>query len=168
MLKGIAAYAGRHHLALLALFLALGGTSFAAGNALLPRNSVGTPQLRNGAVTKTKIANKTLVALNTGPAGGALAGRYPNPTIGAGRVRAATLGPIVAVTETGSITGSGVGGVVATCPAGSVLFGGGGSGGLNGILMNQSKAQGNGWAVNFLNTTSIASTVTAYAYCLAS
>jgi hypothetical protein len=49
--------------ALLALFVALGGTSIAASNALLPNNSVGTKQLRNGAVTKTKINAKTLKAL---------------------------------------------------------------------------------------------------------
>src|SRR5436853_1328790 len=73
MLKGIGVYLGRHHLALLALFVALGGTSLAASNALLPRNSVGTAQLkknsvsaaklRNGAVTKAKIDKSTLVAL---------------------------------------------------------------------------------------------------------
>jgi hypothetical protein len=63
MVRAIAAYARRHHLALLALFVALGGTSVAAGNALLPRNSVGNAQLKNGAVTKTKIAKKTRLAL---------------------------------------------------------------------------------------------------------
>jgi hypothetical protein len=56
-------YVRRHHIALLALFLALGGTSVAATNALLPRNSVGTVQLKNGAVTKKKINKKTVRAL---------------------------------------------------------------------------------------------------------
>jgi hypothetical protein len=68
MLGGIAAYARRHHLALLALFLALGGTSFAAANALAP-NSVGTKQLRKNAVTSSKIRknaiNGTKVASNS-------------------------------------------------------------------------------------------------------
>jgi hypothetical protein len=52
-----------------ALAIALGGTSYAAFR--LPRNSVGTPQLRAGAVTKQKIAKRTLTALkgNRGPAG---------------------------------------------------------------------------------------------------
>jgi hypothetical protein len=40
--------------AYLALFVALGGTSYAAVS--LPRNSVGTAQLRNGAVTAGKLA----------------------------------------------------------------------------------------------------------------
>lgn len=68
VLGGIAAYARRHHLALLALFLALGGTSFAAANALAP-NSVGTKQLRKNAVTSSKIRknaiNGTKVASNS-------------------------------------------------------------------------------------------------------
>ncbi|HLY49026.1 MAG TPA: hypothetical protein VKR21_07505 [Solirubrobacteraceae bacterium] len=41
--------------AFVALLVALGGTSLAAFN--LPRNSVGTRQLRNGAVTSKKIKN---------------------------------------------------------------------------------------------------------------
>jgi hypothetical protein len=63
MLHGVAAYVRRHHIALLALFFALGGTAFAAGNALLPKNSVGTAQLKNGAVIKSKISGKTLKQL---------------------------------------------------------------------------------------------------------
>jgi hypothetical protein len=51
-MRAISGYIGRHHVALLALFVALGGTSMAATNALLPKNSVGTAQLKNGAVTK--------------------------------------------------------------------------------------------------------------------
>jgi Collagen triple helix repeat (20 copies) len=41
----------------LALFLALGGAAYAATQ--LPKNSVGTKQLRKGAVTASKIAKKT-------------------------------------------------------------------------------------------------------------
>ncbi len=48
------AYLRRHHIGLLALFIALGGTSYAA--AKLPRNSVGAAQLRSGAVTEGKLA----------------------------------------------------------------------------------------------------------------
>ena len=40
--------------ALIALFVALGGTSLAAINAL-PKNSVGTKQLKDGAVTAAKM-----------------------------------------------------------------------------------------------------------------
>src|SRR6478735_7935394 len=88
MLRGIAAYVRRHHIALLALFFALGGTAFAAGNALLPKNSVGTAQLKNGAVVKTKIAKKTLAQLkgNKGAQGiQGPAGPFPDGDLPAGK-----------------------------------------------------------------------------------
>ena len=44
--------------AYLALFVALGGTSYAALS--LPANSVGTKQIRNGAVTSKKVANGSI------------------------------------------------------------------------------------------------------------
>jgi hypothetical protein len=46
--------------ALLALLLALGGTSYAV--LALPKNSVGTTQLKNGAVTAKKVHAHTLLA----------------------------------------------------------------------------------------------------------
>jgi hypothetical protein len=61
----------RHHLALFALFFALGGTSFAASNALLPRNSVGTAQVINGSLQTIDLSKNARTALkgNTGPTG---------------------------------------------------------------------------------------------------
>jgi hypothetical protein len=44
-------------IALLALFFALSGTTFAAANVVLPKNSVGTKQLKKNAVTGVKIKN---------------------------------------------------------------------------------------------------------------
>src|SRR5881275_2622536 len=74
MLMSIASYVNRHHLALFALFFALGGTSFAAGNALLPGNSVGTKQVINGSLQTNDLSKTARSALkgNTGlrgPAG---------------------------------------------------------------------------------------------------
>jgi len=71
MLRRTASYMKRHHLALLALFLALGGTSFAASNAFLPRNSVGTAQVINGSLQTNDLGKGALKALkgNTGPRG---------------------------------------------------------------------------------------------------
>jgi hypothetical protein len=60
--------------ALIALFVALGGTSYAVTQ--LPRNSVGTPQIKNNAITGTKVKDRSLSAsdfaagsLPAGPAG---------------------------------------------------------------------------------------------------
>ena len=56
-------------ISLLALFVALGGTSYAATS--LPANSVGTKQLKSGAVTRSKISSGTLASLKgkRGPQG---------------------------------------------------------------------------------------------------
>lgn len=52
--------------ACVALVIALGGTSYAAIS--LPANSVGTKQIKNGAVTKKKISPRTMTGLR-GPRG---------------------------------------------------------------------------------------------------
>lgn len=74
MLTNIASYVARHHLAMLALFLGLGGTSFAAANTVLPRNSVGTKQVINGSLQATDLSKTARSALKgrmgpRGPAG---------------------------------------------------------------------------------------------------
>jgi Collagen triple helix repeat (20 copies) len=71
MLRNSASYIARHHLALLALFVALGGTSVAAGNALAPRNSVGTRQVVDGSLQTNDLSSKARRALtgNTGQRG---------------------------------------------------------------------------------------------------
>ena len=70
------AYLRRHHIGLLALFIALGGTSYAA--AKLPRNSVGSQQIRSGAVTQSKLEKSVRAKLSKttvpGPAGATGAG----------------------------------------------------------------------------------------------
>ena len=74
MLGKTASYINRHHLAMFALFFALGGTSFAAGNALLPGNSVGTKQVINGSLQTNDLSKTARSALKgnrglRGPAG---------------------------------------------------------------------------------------------------
>ena len=49
-------------IALAALFVALGGTSFAAVRLSIPANSVGTAQLRSGAVTAPKLARNAVTS----------------------------------------------------------------------------------------------------------
>jgi hypothetical protein len=52
-------YVRHHHIGLVALFLALGGTAYAAS---LPRNSVGPSQIKKNAVTSAKVMNRSLLA----------------------------------------------------------------------------------------------------------
>lgn len=69
MRGGLGRHLRRNAVAYLALFVALGGTGYAASR--IPHNSVGTQQLRNGAVTLDKVRPTTQKALRgqTGAAG---------------------------------------------------------------------------------------------------
>jgi len=60
LMKSFLRYLRSHHIALAALFIALGGTSYAA--VAIPRNSVGATQLRTGAVTSAKVKDRSLLA----------------------------------------------------------------------------------------------------------
>jgi hypothetical protein len=71
---GMAALTGhlrRNLVAYLALFVALGSTSYAAGTKLLPRNSVGTHQVINGSLQRVDLSARAVKALRgrRGPAG---------------------------------------------------------------------------------------------------
>src|ERR1051326_2500880 len=92
----IGSHIRRNAVAYAALFLALGGTSYAA--IKLPANSVGTRQLRKGAVTASKVKAHSLLAKDfksgqlkagargpTGPAGqaGAPGGKGDRGAVGA-------------------------------------------------------------------------------------
>lgn len=78
-------------IATLALFAALGGVAVAAG---LPRNSVGTKQLKRRAVTAAKLAPKSVIAGKLGP------NSVGPGNIGNGAVTTAKLanGSVIAVT----------------------------------------------------------------------
>ena len=54
MLRTVYGHLGKNVIAYLALFVALGGTSYAA--LKLPKNSVGSAQIKNGAVVKRDLA----------------------------------------------------------------------------------------------------------------
>ncbi len=78
-------YLRRNHLALLALFIALGGTSYAATQ--LPANSVGTRQIRDSSVTKAKLSDslrQTLARVSPEPAAGRGAAGPTGPAGSAG------------------------------------------------------------------------------------
>jgi hypothetical protein len=139
LLATLVSYVRRHHLGMLALFVALSGTAYAAS---LPRNSVGTAQLKRNAVTSAKVKPFSLLRsdfergqLPAGPQGprgpegppgargaegatgarGAEGQRGPQGPAGATNVTVRT-GQQVAGTEAG-----------AECNPGEVAVGGGGA-----------------------------------------
>jgi hypothetical protein len=65
MLSTLSRHVRHNVVGYLALFAALGGTSYAA--AQLPSGSVGTPQLRNAAVTAANVAAPGLVVEMNSP-----------------------------------------------------------------------------------------------------
>ena len=62
MIRTLSTHLQRHLVAYLALFIALGGTAYAAG---LPRNSVGTAQLKDRSVTALKLGRTPAVSAFT-------------------------------------------------------------------------------------------------------
>ena len=75
MLKRTGGFARRNALALVALFVALGGTSYAAFG--VPINSVGSAQIRNGAIPSGKltVGNKNYLRAGLGAPAAAILGR---------------------------------------------------------------------------------------------
>jgi hypothetical protein len=68
-------------MATIAVFIALGGASYAA--ITVPKNSVGTKELKNNAVTTAKIKNEVITAA-----------KVKNGTLTGAQVNASTLGPV--------------------------------------------------------------------------
>jgi hypothetical protein len=106
MRRGIVRFLQQHSVALLALFVALGGTSMAAtqlaknsvGTKQLKKNAVTNPKIKNGAVTGAKIANNSVTgadvresSLGTVPNASAVGGATVD-TLTVGRSTAATTG----------------------------------------------------------------------------
>jgi hypothetical protein len=113
----------RHNLvAYLALLLALSGTSYAAATKLLPANSVGTRQVINGSLLKADFKSGQLPRGPRGPAGD------PGDKGDTGPAGIATVGSVSGPAGPMCADGGGacqVASSTATCPAGSVVVGGG-------------------------------------------
>lgn len=87
----------------LALFIALGGVSYAA--ATLPKNSVGSAQLKSKAVTEKKLAKSsvTSAAIKNGTIADA---DVKNGSISGGKINAGSLGTVPFATNAGSASSS--------------------------------------------------------------
>lgn len=174
-------------LALLALFIALGGTSYAAFT--LPKNSVGTRQIKPRAVTLSKIATPARKSLQgqTGPPGrtGQVGSAGPaGPTGPAGPagpkgVKGDTgmtgpRGPVNVVLRIGAATPVAANGSATAsvdCNAGEMATGGGFFSQVD-VQVTASRpvpltagAQATGWQATVKNTTASSASVGAYAMC---
>jgi hypothetical protein len=131
--------------AFIALFVAIGGSSYAVTR--LPAKSVGTKQLRkgavkatnlaNGAVTGAKVKNGSLTAadIRVASLAGITAANATNATNATHAGAAGALDRVTYVSQGGSVpapppvtppeTSTIVGGASATCPAGTFAVGGG-------------------------------------------
>jgi hypothetical protein len=119
MLSSASRHLRRNLVAYLALLFALSGTSYAAATTLLPSNSVGTRQVINGSLLKKDFKSGQLPRGrqgdpgdpgNPGPPGIATVGSVSGPA-----------GPMCMQSGGACQVGSST----ATCPAGSVVVGGG-------------------------------------------
>lgn len=174
--------------ATVALIVALGGTSYAA--FAVPNNSVGTPQLKNGAVTGAKVANGTLTGSKIKAS---TLGTVPTATTATNATNATTAlnaaNAINAVNSADSIVASKLGQVFyrsstfaiaattratwqANCAAGTFAVGGGVTSpdesifGSDYLVDSHPTAGGAGWAVTVENKTAGLLNYTAFAVCV--
>ena len=108
-------------IACLALFVALGGTGYAA--IVLPKNSVGAKQIRTGGVTSSEIRNSTTrsrdIAQNT------ILGRdLRADTLGAREIAESKLGTVPRASAADTLDGLTAPQLKVSCPADTVLSGG--------------------------------------------
>lgn len=137
----------------IALLLALGGTSIAAVTAL-PRNSVGTTQLKANAVTSATVRNGTLLRADFRP--GQLQASRPGPQ---GPPGISAREDILAETPTDSVSPKTV---RATCSAGKKAIGGGvevGGTGRNRVTVTENLPAGdNAWEAEAFEVNATAQT----------
>ena len=151
--------------AYLALFIALGGVSYAA--ATLPRGSVGTAQIRKGAVTKSKLAAKVRDGLRgpVGPTGPKGDTGPTGPKGDIGPAGPAGLSNLTTVRVFVSVPPSQYGGEPAVCPAGSSVVGGGFNSANRLLTATTSRPINNAWDARAYNTSAGALTLETYAVC---
>ena len=101
MTRGFRRFLRRNTIGLLALFIALSGTTYAA--TALPKNSVGTIQLKKNAVTAAKIKNGS--ATNTKIGANAITGaKVKNDSLTGGDILESSLGKVPAAAAADSAT----------------------------------------------------------------
>jgi hypothetical protein len=166
-------------ISVIALVVALGGTSYAAftlprnsvGSAQIKSNAVATSDIRSNAVTSTKIKNGSLLKTDfafgqlpagaTGPAGPAGAPGAPGPA----GLTSLTRVDSAAVPQGAFGSGTEVQTATATCPAGSFVTGGGYVAGTIDDIVSFAKSGVTQYSVIAVNEFNTAGSITAQAIC---
>jgi hypothetical protein len=156
--------------ACLALLVALGGTSYAA--IKLPANSVGTKQLKRGAVTGVKVKSNTLTGaqINESRLGRVPSAVTATTATNATNATAATNAPVSRLDYASAVVSVPAGGSTVTrgtinCPTGLSATGGGGklADPFNGFLTDTNPVGKTGWEATAYST--IVQNMTVYVIC---
>jgi len=124
----------------------------AVGSSEVAPDSLNAGDLAANSVTSSEVADNSLTAADLGPAS----------------VRSSELGPIVVRTSAPQAIAAGASGSVSVdCAPGETLISGGGQPANFGVEMTSSRPSGNGWLYQAKNNNGAASTLTAFALCLA-
>jgi hypothetical protein len=178
-LKAVFGYLRRHHIGLLALFFALSGTAYAA---TVPRNSVGTSQLKRNAVTSAKVRDGSLLATDfragqipRGPAGpqGPAGPAGPQGATGAAGPAGRNAVTSIAVRVSSPVLVAAAGGTATatvSCAPGEVAVGGGGitanhNAQLTDSFSTPAAGTPTGWGVHYRNDQPASDTVVAEVIC---
>jgi hypothetical protein len=135
-------------ISVIALFAALGGTSYAAA-------TIGTSDIKDRAVTNAKLG-QTSVGFQKVRLGAIHTENIANNAVGNGQLANSAVGTSklnVRFISASTVVANGAEGVItANCPTGtSPLNGGGGFGAIVGTLLQTSQATSAGWQVTGLN-----------------
>lgn len=171
-------------MATVAVFLVLGGSAYAA--ATLPKNSVGSKQLRKSAVTSSKIRANAVTSskvadgsllksdfaagqLPAGPTGATGPTGPAGPTGATGPAGLTSLSRVDGPASPQGPFGSGteVNSSTATCPSGRFVTGGGFDSSNIDNLIEYAKSSPTQYSVIAVNESSTAVTITAQAICAA-
>lgn len=134
----------------------------AVGSSEVAPDSLTANDLAANSVGSSEVADNSLSADDLGP------NSVGSSEIQAASVRASELGPIAVRTSAPQAIAAGANGSVSvSCAPGEVLISGGGQPGNFGVEMTSSRPSGNGWIYQAKNNNGSASTLTAFALCLA-
>ena len=144
----------------------------AVGAEEIAENAVSSPEvapdsltagdLGVASVTSSEVADQSLTANDLGP------DSVGSSEIAANAVDSSELGTVTIRTSNPQAIAAGANGSVSIdCAPGEQVLSGGGQPGNFGVEMTSSRPQGNGWLYQAKNNTGAASTITAFALCLA-